>query len=76
MQGSWYQGPGITDSHEEDKIHDKYSNLEIVNNLSNSGLLTIPAGDNVIRLLPALIIENEHIEEGDKILREILQNIK
>lgn len=58
------------------KINDKYSNLEIVNNLSNSGLLTIPAGSNVIRLLPALIIENEHIEEGDTILREILQNIK
>jgi acetylornithine/N-succinyldiaminopimelate aminotransferase len=57
------------------KINKKYSNLKIVRDLSESGLLTIPAGENVIRLLPPLIIEDKHIEEANQILRKILNNL-
>ncbi|MDA7705661.1 aminotransferase class III-fold pyridoxal phosphate-dependent enzyme, partial [Rickettsiales bacterium] len=57
------------------KINKKHSNIKIVKDLSELGLLTIPAGDNVIRLLPPLIIEQEHIEKAHQILIKILQNV-
>ncbi|HIF05679.1 MAG TPA: aminotransferase class III-fold pyridoxal phosphate-dependent enzyme, partial [Gemmatimonadetes bacterium] len=33
-----------------------------------AGLLTVPAGDNVVRLLPPLNIEESHIDEAVGIL--------
>ena len=30
---------------------------------SKNNLLTIPAGDNIIRLAPPLIIEKKHVDE-------------
>ena len=43
-------------------------NGTIVERLLHNGLLTVPAADNVIRLIPPLIIKKEHIEEASSIL--------
>ena len=37
---------------------------DLVNALRAHGLLTVPAGDNVVRLLPPLTIDESHIEEA------------
>lgn len=39
-------------------------NLEMVTALRDKGLLTVSAGDNVVRILPPLIIEEHHIDEA------------
>jgi acetylornithine/N-succinyldiaminopimelate aminotransferase len=46
---------------------------EVVEALRNEKMLTVPAGDNVIRLLPPLILEKSHIDEAVGILRKVLQ---
>ncbi len=45
---------------------------EIINRALEEGLLIISAKDNVIRLVPPLIIEEKHIDEMMSILRKIL----
>ena len=39
------------------------------------GLLTVPAGDNVVRLLPPLIIGQAEIDEAVRILEEVCQEL-
>jgi acetylornithine/N-succinyldiaminopimelate aminotransferase len=39
-------------------------NLELVEKLRGVGLLTVAAGDNVVRLLPPLIIDERHVGEA------------
>jgi acetylornithine/N-succinyldiaminopimelate aminotransferase len=39
-------------------------NTELQLALRQAGLLTVTAGDNVLRVLPPLIIEQHHIDEG------------
>jgi acetylornithine/N-succinyldiaminopimelate aminotransferase len=39
-------------------------NTEMVNKLREAGLLTVGAGDNAVRLLPPLIVEERHVEEA------------
>lgn len=46
-------------------------NLEVVDKLRTQGLLTVGAGDNVIRIIPPLIIENAHVDEAMTILRAV-----
>ena len=41
----------------------KSDSRAFVNYLRTRGLLTVAAGDNVMRVLPPLIIEEEHIRE-------------
>ncbi|HWA42562.1 MAG TPA: aspartate aminotransferase family protein [Hypericibacter adhaerens] len=43
-------------------------NTDMQNKLREAGLLTVGAGDNVVRLLPPLILEERHIDEGVAIL--------
>ena len=38
----------------------------------NLGLLSVPAGDNVLRILPPLVIEKEHVDEALNILDQAL----
>ncbi len=45
---------------------------EIINRALEKGLLIISAKDNVIRLVPPLVIEEKHVDEMMGILREIL----
>jgi acetylornithine/N-succinyldiaminopimelate aminotransferase len=42
----------------------KVPNVEFVNAARRAGLLVVGAGDNVIRLLPPLIITEEHVREA------------
>ena len=42
----------------------KVTNVEVVKAAYDAGLLTVPAGDNVVRLLPALNIPDEDIAEA------------
>jgi acetylornithine/N-succinyldiaminopimelate aminotransferase len=37
---------------------------DIVTALRGNGLLTVPAADNVVRLLPPLIIDQAHVAEA------------
>ena len=39
-------------------------NSDLVNAAISEGLLTVPAGDNVVRLIPPLIIENNDVDEA------------
>jgi acetylornithine/N-succinyldiaminopimelate aminotransferase len=43
-------------------------NRLLVATLMEGGLLSIPAGDNVVRLLPPLIIGEREVDEGCRIL--------
>ena len=43
-------------------------NGEMVARLRDGGLLTVPAAENVVRILPPLVIERSHIEEALGIL--------
>jgi acetylornithine/N-succinyldiaminopimelate aminotransferase len=43
-------------------------NTQVVAALRANGLLTVGAGDNVVRLLPPLIIEPQHIAEAVDIM--------
>ena len=40
----------------------------ISNRLKKNKLLTVPAGDNVIRLAPPLIINKKHVDEAINII--------
>jgi acetylornithine/succinyldiaminopimelate/putrescine aminotransferase len=45
--------------------------VRFVNLLHAAGLLTIPAGANVIRLLPALNLSHGEAEEGLRIIESV-----
>lgn len=44
------------------------TNTDMVKALQANGLLTVPAGDNIVRLLPPLIIERSHVDEAVEII--------
>lgn len=44
------------------------TNMDLVNELIDRGMLTIPAGDNVVRFIPPLIVEKQDITEAMSIL--------
>lgn len=46
-------------------------NADMVARLRDAGLLTVGAGDNVVRMAPPLIIEAGQIDEGAKIMGEV-----
>ena len=46
---------------------------EIVSLALEKGLILMTAGNNVIRFVPPLIIEEKHVDEMMKILREVLK---
>lgn len=48
---------------------------EIIANCLNKGLILISAGSNMIRFVPPLIIEKEHVDEMITILEEVLKEI-
>lgn len=49
-------------------------NKDLAKALMDRGLLTLTAGQNVLRLLPPLVISKEELEEGLSILAGLLQN--
>ena len=46
-------------------------NTEMVEKLRNAGLITVAAGDNVVRLLPPLIIEDAQVAEAAQIIDRV-----
>ena len=46
-------------------------NTDMVDRLRQAGLLTVAAGENVVRLLPPLIIEESHVEEAAGIVDSV-----
>ena len=46
-------------------------NGELVGKLLEQGLLTVPAAENVVRLLPPLIIEEAQVDEALDILERV-----
>lgn len=48
-------------------------NTEFVDHLREAGMLSVTAGDNMVRLLPPLIIEESHINQAIAILTTICQ---
>jgi acetylornithine/N-succinyldiaminopimelate aminotransferase len=49
----------------------KPTNLDVVTALREAGLLTVPAGENVVRLLPPLNIESAQIDEAVGIIEQV-----
>ena len=47
------------------------ANTDVVDRLRHAGLLTVAAGENVVRLLPPLIIEESHVEEAAGIIDSV-----
>ncbi len=47
------------------------ANDQLIARLREAGLLTIPAAENVVRLLPPLIIDESHVEEAVEILDRV-----
>ena len=56
-------------------IKTKQNNIMISNKLKKNKLLTVPAGDNVIRLAPPLIINKKHVDEAINTIDETLKNL-
>ncbi|MEL6961906.1 MAG: aspartate aminotransferase family protein [Pseudomonadota bacterium] len=56
------------------RLNDALVNGEVVAELINHGLLTVPAGDNVVRLLPPLIISEREVKEAVTTLEEVFQS--
>jgi len=44
------------------------SNMDVVAKLTEGGLLTVAAGNNVVRLVPPLIINDSHVDEAINII--------
>ena len=58
------------------KLKEPYENAKVVVTLRENKLLTNAAGQNVVRILPPLIIEEAHIEEAVEIIDKTLGNLK
>ena len=56
-------------------IKTKKENYKISNLLSDHGLLTVTASDNILRLAPPLIIKKKDVDKAIIIIRKVLQEI-
>lgn len=54
---------------------DKTASIQFVNRLHEAGVMAIPAGAQVIRLLPALNLARSQAEEGLKIIESIVASL-
>jgi len=54
---------------------EKTSSIQFVNRLHDAGLLTIPSGAQVVRLLPALNLTRLQAEEGMKIIESVAASL-
>lgn len=54
----------------------KVNNVDFLNQLFEHKMLAVKAGDNVIRLLPPLIIGNKEIDEGVSIIEKVCEKLK
>jgi acetylornithine/N-succinyldiaminopimelate aminotransferase len=54
---------------------EKTASIQFVNRLHEAGLLTVPAGAQVVRLLPALNLTQEDAGEGLRIIEQIVRGL-
>ena len=54
----------------------KNSNSDLVEKLEEKGVLTVVAGNSVIRFIPPLTVEQHHIEEAINQLREVCTELE
>lgn len=54
---------------------DKAPSIQVVNSLHDAGMLTIPAGTNVVRLLPPLNIKSNEAEESIEIIESVVSRM-
>lgn len=47
----------------------------LIEGLRNGGLLVAPAGDNVVRLVPPLVIDESHVDEAGRILESVCRSL-
>jgi acetylornithine/N-succinyldiaminopimelate aminotransferase len=57
------------------KLSDKIENTEMVKKLIELGLLVIPAGENVIRIMPPLLITSQHVKEAVSKIEAAINNL-
>jgi 4-aminobutyrate aminotransferase-like enzyme len=56
-------------------VHEKLTPAQVViNRLLERGLLAVPSGNQVVRLLPPLNISAAEVEEGVGIITEVLES--
>ncbi|MBI3191797.1 MAG: acetylornithine/succinylornithine family transaminase, partial [Pedosphaera parvula] len=53
----------------------KAPSLQVVNRLHAAGLLTIPAGQNVVRLLPPLNLRESEVQEGLRLIETVVKQM-
>ena len=53
----------------------KIPNVEVVSAFREAGVLTVPAGDNVVRLLPPLVVTIEDIREANEKMQKALAKL-
>jgi acetylornithine aminotransferase/acetylornithine/N-succinyldiaminopimelate aminotransferase len=56
--------------------HDQTSSLQFVNRLHDAGLLTIPSGPQIVRLLPALNLTRAEAEEGVGLIEKTAKSLR
>ena len=50
-------------------------NTDVVARLMARGLVTVPAGENVVRLLPPLIVATAQVDESVSILEDLCREL-
>jgi acetylornithine/N-succinyldiaminopimelate aminotransferase len=53
------------------KLGPKIDSVALIGSLREEGLLTVPAAENVIRLLPPLIVEESHVDKAMAALDDV-----
>lgn len=54
---------------------DKAASLQFVNRLHEAGVLTIPSGNQIVRLLPALNLSRQQAEEGMAVIEGVVKAV-
>jgi acetylornithine/succinyldiaminopimelate/putrescine aminotransferase len=54
---------------------DKPAALQMVNRLHAAGVLTIPAGTQIVRLLPPLNLKPQEAAEGVRLIEKVIQTL-
>ncbi len=58
------------------QVRDGYVNKDLAARLMDAGLLVLTAGNNVLRLLPPLLISHEELARGLKIMKDTLEGVR
>jgi len=66
---------GIQKKEKMDTSFSWYDNVSLVEKLRENGLLVSPAEDNIIRITPPLIIDENHVDEAIKIMRKTFEEV-